>query len=123
MADNSTDRDPSPAEEAAPEAWEKSESKSLLRSKLFSRVITDAMKPKEIYQMDIAVHRKWKYDSWRNNLYNLRMAFRRDKGRMANDIVSYGQMLQMVKDRYPGQKPDASIWHLSPAKAILKRCG
>jgi hypothetical protein len=101
------------------EAWEKSESKALLRSGLLSGEITPAMKPLEIHRLHPEAHGKWRYPNWSNNLRNLRVAVERDTSRMQRDAISYGHDLAMVKSsREAGAKP---VWHRSSAPALLKK--
>lgn len=101
------------------EAWEKSESKRLLRTELLSGAITDDMPPRAVFDMHPEVHGKWNYSNWTGNLRSLRNAIKRDRNRMQRDAIAYGHDLAIVKEKRPADAP--TPWHRSPARALLKK--
>lgn len=110
--------------EEVDEAWEKSKSKSILRTGIISGHITSKMKPKQVWLMD-AEHKRYTdqkgrngYSNWSNNLRNLREAIRRDRDRMADDCLAYGHDLALVKSLRPIDKK--APWHRSAAYSLLK---
>ena len=106
-------------EEEESDGWADSESKKVIRAKLLSGEITATMRPKEIFDMDIEVHRPWKnkYRNWSDNLRRMRKNVERDKQRMIDDCIAYGHDLAIAKT----YRTNRVAWHRSEAFRLLKQ--
>lgn len=105
-------------EEEEEEAWAKSASKAILRAGLLSGEITDAMKPKQVWNLHPTEHGKWNYNNWSSNLRTLRNAVQRDRTRMQKDCIAYGHDLAIVRSLRDNSK---TPWHRSAAAPLLKQ--
>jgi hypothetical protein len=98
--------------------WADGQSKALLRSGILSGEITPQMKPQEIWNLHPEVHGAWGYANWSNNLRTLRSAIERDRSRMQQDALAYGQTIAIVSALPRSNEP---VWSLSAAPALLKK--
>jgi len=103
------------------EKWETSRAKATLRRELIEGLIprTGRMEYREIYNRNLAIHQKWSYERWRDNLYALRRAFNRELDRRDHDAAAYEKDKQILASRghlLGGPKP----WHLTECPRLLK---
>ena len=101
-----------PKEKKVPK-WGKSEAKELLKFDLVSRVLTEKMKPKEVYTMR-PQYQLYKYVNFRTNLNNLRKSVEKDRARMFDDCAFYGHDNHVIKLIREAQAAD----HSSTPKTI-----
>lgn len=103
------------------EVWQNSKVKQILRDAIISGEVTEAMPPRVVYQMD-PEFQKWPKENFGDNYRRLQKAVATDFERSHSDTVAYGLNRQILLALRAGTtRTQATPWHKSPARALLKQ--
>ena len=97
--------------------WISSKAKEVLRDDIVKGRVTPNMKPVEVYEMHEGIYHDFKYDNFKINLKNLRVALQKKKEDAQSDEVRLRNTLK--KKQNDDIQPSYPTWNHSEAQKLL----